>query len=127
MESEHFKQYELECHCGCGGNEITREFLDLLEDLRAWYGKPIGLSSAFRCPTHNNAVSSTGSTGPHTTGQAVDILVFGFDAKCLLKGALSLGFSGIGINQKGNRGGRFIHLDTLSEPGHKPRPWLWSY
>ena len=127
IESKHFKHHELECRCNCGRNKITRELLDLLEDLRVWYGKPIRLSSAFRCQSHNNAVSSTGTTGPHTTGQAVDILVYGNDAICLVKGALSMGFSGVGVNQKGNRGALFIHLDTLSEPNHCPRPWMWSY
>jgi len=36
--------------------------------------------------------------------------------------ALELGFTGIGVQQKGT--GRFPHLDTLEEP---PRPNVWSY
>ena len=124
--SEHFKQHELECHCGCGRNEMDLEFLDLLEDLRAWVGKPLTLSSAFRCPVHNNAVSSSGTNGPHTTGHAVDILVYGSIATDVIKGGIYLGMTGFGVNQKGHRGSRFIHLDDLSYPDYD-RPWVWSY
>jgi hypothetical protein len=33
-----------------------------------------------------------------------------------------MGFTGIGVQQKGSR--RFIHLDVLQNP---PRPNVWSY
>ena len=101
-------------------------FLDLLEDLRAWVGKPLTLSSAFRCPVHNNKVSSSGTTGPHTTGHAVDILVYGRDTLEVIKGGIYLGMTGFGISQKGHQGSRFIHLDDLSVPDSN-RPWVWSY
>ena len=126
VASEHFSEHELKCSCGCNRSDMDEEFLELLEDLRVWYGKPMILSSGFRCPAYNNHVSGTGYSGPHTTGQAVDVLIHGVDVLCFLKGALKLGFSGIGVNQKGRLGGRFIHLDNLSEPDF-PRPRLWTY
>jgi len=125
--SEHFPHHELVCHCGCGRNEMDASFMEMLEDLRAWMGnKPIVLSSAFRCPNYNDSISTTGTNGPHTTGHAVDILVHGEQAYRLLQGALHIGFTGIGINQKGRLGGRFIHLDDLSVPEY-PRPRIFSY
>jgi len=124
VETDHFKEHELRCHCGCGRNEMKEAFLKKLEDLRVWFGKPIVLSSAFRCPEHNKKVSTTGKTGPHTTGQAVDILVHGSDAYDLLRAVFMFGFTGIGVNQKGSQ--RFIHLDSLAEPFY-PRPRVWSY
>ena len=60
--------------------------------------------------------------GAHASGQAADVACNGQEAYKLLKLALELGFTGIGVNQKG--GGRFIHLDTLTQP---PRPNVWSY
>lgn len=124
--TEHFSNAELECHCGCGSNQMDLNFLELLEDLRAMVNKPLQLSSAYRCPSHNNAVSSTGKTGPHTTGQAVDILAFGELAFDIIQFAGQLGFTGIGIKQRGHFGGRFIHLDTLAVPDFN-RPRVWSY
>ena len=125
--SKHFKQYELECHCGCGQNKMGEKFLSLLEDLRTYYGKPINISSAYRCPEHNNNVSNSGFWGPHTTGQAVDIVICGFNAMHLLKGILAIGFSGVGISQRGSHEKRFIHIDTLMDEVNPPRPWIWSY
>lgn len=123
---KHFKPYEFECSCGCGGgmNEMDNGFLVRLDRLRALCGFPIILSSAYRCPEYNNEVSSTGLDGPHTTGKAVDILVSGHKAHKVLQIAAELGFQGIGVSQKGDHGSRFIHLDMLSDD---LRPWVWSY
>lgn len=127
METDHFKEYELECRCGCGKADMDIDFMEMLEDLRVWYGKPIRLSSAFRCPSYNNKVSVTGLNGPHTTGCAVDILVHGSYAYDILRGAFVFGFTGVGVDQKGRLGGRFIHLDSLSVPDyHRPRVWTYS-
>jgi len=100
-------------------------YLEKLDQLRGDYGKPIIISSGYRCPSHNAKVSSTGTTGPHTTGKASDLQVDRSDAYLLLGLAYARGFTGIGINQKGS--GRFIHLDTLREAPGQPRPTLWSY
>ena len=122
----HFKYRELEGNCGCGRADMDPLFMDRLEDLRTAYDAPIYLSSAFRCPTHNDRVSTTGLHGPHTTGRAVDILIRGSDAYTLILLAMQFGFSGIGIKQHGRYDSRFVHLDDLSYPDF-PRPWVWSY
>jgi zinc D-Ala-D-Ala carboxypeptidase len=106
----------------CGKNRISHQFVDALDELRHEYGKPMLVTSGYRCPEHNNNVSSTGFDGPHTTGQAADIAVRGADARRLLGLAIAHGFTGIGVQQKGNA--RFIHLDTLTDGN---RPWVWSY
>ena len=122
--STHFSRSELQCHCGCGRCEMDAAFMVRLEQLRVAFGNPMHLSSAYRCPEYNARISHTGSHGPHTTGRAVDVLVSGEDAYRLVQLALELGFTGIGINQKGPREKRFIHLDDLDGP---TRPWVWSY
>lgn len=123
--TEHFSMAELECKCGCGRMEVPKGFLDKLEELRAAYGKPMIITSGYRCPKHNNAVSASGFDGPHTLG-AVDIAVSGADAHELLQHAFMIGFTGIGIKQKGHLLSRLVHLDDLPVHIH-PRPRVWSY
>jgi uncharacterized protein YcbK (DUF882 family) len=100
-------------------------FIQMLDDLRHEFGGPLFITSGYRCPEHNQRVSSTGPNGPHTSGKAVDIGIRGGDARLLLGLAIKAGFTGIGVQQKGS--GRFIHLDMLDDAPGQPRPWLWSY
>lgn len=109
----------------CGEHVLDDEFMDKLQALRVEYGKPMKVTSGYRCPEHNSTVSSTGYSGPHTTGRAVDIACAGLDAYNLVYTAIKHGFTGIGIAQKGPHESRFIHLDTLMED--HARPWLWTY
>ena len=71
---KNFKLDEFKCKCGCDYVEINSELLDLLQTARENLG-PLQITSAYRCPSHNDSVSSTGMAGPHTTGLAVDIHV----------------------------------------------------
>lgn len=103
---------------------MSPDFMAKLVALRVFLDFPFPLSSAFRCPEHNNRVSSTGFDGPHTTGRSVDIAVSGNQAYEILANAPRFGFTGIGVHQRG--GNRFIHLDDLQAPDF-PRPWVWSY
>ena len=97
---------------------IDPEFMDLLQKLRDAFGRSMPVTSYYRSPEYNDVVSSTGRTGPHTTGRAVDIAVRGYEAAVLTEKAVRLGFTGFGWQQKGD--GRFLHLDTLE-------PRSWSY
>jgi zinc D-Ala-D-Ala carboxypeptidase len=116
----HFSHKELACRCGCGMLP-DKDFMDKVEALRVSVGFPLAVSSAARCPDHNARVSGTGRTGPHTTGRAIDLAVDRSKAYAVLSTALRMGFTGIGVQQKG--GGRFIHLDDLTAG----RPTVWSY
>ncbi len=119
---ENFTREELACKCGCGQSIEDELFLYHLQRLREMFGEPMIVSSGFRCPQHNNNISSTGLTGPHTKA-AVDIKVSGPEAFRLMWLAISCGFEGIGINQKGEIHQRFIHFDRLKNN----RPRVWSY
>lgn len=125
VANSYFSDKELACRCGkCdSSNKMDMVFMSKLNMLRLWYGKPIILSSAYRCPEYNKQVSTTGLNGPHTTGKAVDILVSGEDAYKIVELAFDFGFTGIGIKQLGDNNKRFIHLDTVPYP----RPRIWSY
>jgi uncharacterized protein YcbK (DUF882 family) len=123
----YFNKDEFTCKCGCGTNEMKHSFMLELDNYRHFAGIPFIVNSGYRCPDHNNAVSSTGRTGPHTTGQAADISVFGKDAQKMLSHLHRVGMTGVGLKQKGDHTGRFIHVDTLPEAAGRPRPWVWTY
>lgn len=123
----HFSRRELVCPCGCERMEMDAQFLGKMEALRYFFGKPLQIVSGFRCPMYNAQSSITGLSGPHITGQAVDILIFGAEAHHLITLAVQLGFSGIGLNQKGPHHSRHLHLDTIENSPGRPRPTIWTY
>lgn len=125
MTYKHFTNAELMCNCGCGAVPMDEEFMARLDEVREQYGKPIYISSGYRCPEYNAKISKTGTTGAHTTGKAVDMAISGLDAYRLIEIAMKLRFTGIGIQQRGDWEKRFIHLDLLDLGATRPR--IWSY
>jgi len=127
----HFNEDELRCKCGCGRMEFSDRAVRFLEQLRVRFGHAILINSGYRCPEHNAAESSTGLNGPHTVTAnhniTVDVRIFGGSAYKLLHHAVNLGFTGIGVSQKGQHSKRFVHLDMIQPAGRHPRPRVWSY
>lgn len=117
---QNFSAKEFDCS-HCGKNEMQADFLQKLQALRSVYGKPMRITSGYRCPAHPIEAKKA-KPGAHASGCACDIGIDGPDAHRLLKLAFAAGFTGIGVQQKGS--GRFIHLDTL-EGGLRPN--VWSY
>ena len=97
--------------------------MGMLQELRNQMQGPLRVTSARRCDHHNNEVSTAKNkkNGVHTLGQAADVLISGEWAMVLFEKARLIGFSGIGLSQRGDHASRFVHLDT------KPRKALWSY
>ena len=116
--SPRFSRAELQCkHTGrCA---MEQSFLDRLESLRAEYGKPIYLSSAFRDASHP-AEAKKDKVGYHGLGRAVDLLV-GYDGYRLLELAIKHGFKGLGCSFRGSVESRFLHVDDRDIPA------VWSY
>jgi zinc D-Ala-D-Ala carboxypeptidase len=114
----------MRCKCGCNQDGMSADFMERLTSLRADWGQPMRVTSAYRCPNHPIEAKKA-KPGTHASGRAVDIAVQGEDAYKFLCAALGHGFTGIGVQQKG--GGRFIHLDDLTGPEGFPRPNIWSY
>lgn len=52
--------------------DLNKDFLKLLNDIRAEYGKPMKLTSAARCTVHNRKIGGARGSA-HTEGRAVDI------------------------------------------------------
>lgn len=115
-----FSAKEFDCS-HCGKNEMRADFMERLQALRNAYGKPMRITSGYRCAEHPIEAKKA-KPGAHASGCACDVGVEGADAHHLLSIAFQLGFTGIGVNQKGT--GRFIHLDTLKGPN---RSSVWSY
>lgn len=115
-----FRREEFGCKCGCGQAAMQTDFMARLQTLRMVYGKPMLITSGYRCANHPaESVKAQPGTGTHSQGIAADIGVSGADAVTLLRLALEGNFTGIGVQQKGH--GRFLHLDVRATPA------LWSY
>jgi len=120
---KYFTAAELKCsHCNKEGMNIN--FMKKIEALREELGFPFIVTSGYRCTKHPIEIEKY-TVGAHTTGRAIDVSVYGENAYKLLRGALKAGFTGIGVNQKGDS--RFIHIDDIEESPERPRPWVWSY
>ena len=115
-----FTPDEFRCSC-CNRLEISSDIMDLLQTARNELG-PLQITSAYRCPSHNSSVSSTGENGPHTTGMAVDIHVSNSQHRKQLIDYFATKVTGLGIAKT------FIHIDLLTyEHGFEMRPNAWKY
>tara|TARA_X000001388_G_scaffold70915_1_gene60375 strand:- start:1 stop:390 length:390 start_codon:yes stop_codon:yes gene_type:complete len=115
-----FTPDEFRCSC-CNRLEISSDIIDLLQTARNELG-PLQITSAYRCPSHNSSVSSTGENGPHTTGMAVDIHVSNSQHRKQLIDYFATKVTGLGIAKT------FIHIDLLTyEHGFEMRPNAWKY
>ena len=114
-----FSYDECKCSC-CGLVDVSSDLLDLLQEARNILG-PLQLTSFYRCPSHNDSVSSAGPTGPHTTGKSCDIHVSNSQHRKTLIDYFSNKVSGLGIAKS------FIHIDIISpeELTHRPNCWLY--
>lgn len=122
-----FRHSEMRC-TETNHNKMDAEFMDKLQELRKVIGHPLYLSSAYRDPTHSVEYDKANAgSGPHPSGKAVDINCFGKQALIVVREALALGFTGVGLKQSGSAPHRFVHLDTMESSKERPRPWLWSY
>lgn len=122
----HFTPAEFRCR-ESGRLVVAPGFMDRLEALRAIFDRPIRVNSGYRAPAYNARISKSGLEGPHTTGRAGDFAVAGIEAWDLEGLARDAGFTGIGVMQRGDWAGRYLHLDDLETAPGRPRPRLWSY
>ena len=106
---------------------VNPQFMDRLQALRVRLGFSFLVTSAYRDPAYNAEISSTGTSGPHTTGRAVDVAVWGPRADALIDTMKEFGFAGRGMRQHGPFARRFVHLDDLEDAPGCPRPRSWTY
>jgi len=116
-EIRHFLVREFTCR-HCGEVKIESELIELLERLRQDMKVPIVITSAYRCPKHNQEIGGVPGSA-HVKGYAVDIRVL--DSKTrfyVVRWLLERGISRIGIGRD------FIHFDLDPE---KPQYVIWHY
>ncbi len=95
--SEHFNSSEFDCHCKlCKETKIEPELVSRLERLRELIGKPIIITSGYRCLAHNREVGSK-DTSFHVKGMAADIIVKGMHPGEVANYIKKVGFGGVGI------------------------------
>ena len=86
--SDHLTTDEFKCHC-CGklppmfrvdGEILTcyQDLFSVFENIRLAWGKPLIVTSGYRCPAHNKAVGGE-PLSAHVFGLALDLKVGRFD------------------------------------------------
>ena len=118
--TSNFKWDELRCK-GCDGTctysvdgkqlvNITPSALEKLQDLRTFIQKPLIITSATRCPTHNARVGGAPLSRHRATENrssiAFDIALTSVPKSVLVAASRTAGFGGIGENYKS-----FVHVD----------------
>lgn len=115
LRTASFQAKEFRCKCDiCNREQVhkcTPELLDKLQELRDSYGKPMILTSAYRCENHP-VEAKKAVPGQHNKGTAVDILVKnGAEAHDIMKLAYSLDFTCVVL------GPGFVHVDVRDGRG----------
>ena len=80
-KSKYFKKSEFKCPCGkCNGygNGIYKALIDDMNKTREHFGKPIMISSGYRCLSYNNSLRGSIPNSPHVKGQACDFYISGY-------------------------------------------------
>lgn len=110
--SENFTSEEMACR-HCQKQKIDDKVIAMAQELRDYLGKPMHVTSGYRCKVHNANIGGVNNSY-HTKGMALDFVVRGdmedmqekcrklWSKKTILRG-------GLGI-YTGNKG-TFIHID----------------
>ena len=113
---QHFRAEELACPCGtCGRLVVHWALVELLQRMRWRLGRPLLVTSGYRCPAHNAAVGGTPSS-LHLCGMAADLQCTGLTPEMLAHVAVECGAGGTG------RYPRHLHVDVGAR-----RQWKSTY
>ena len=115
--SKNFNSYEFRCglgrSCSCSTILIDDKLYEYLQKIRDHFGKPLDITSAYRCPSYNQSVG--GATGSyHAKGMAADFKIDGVKPRDIAKYAESIGVLGIGLYET-DKDGHFVHIDTRTQ------------
>lgn len=112
----YFQTEEFDCQ-ETGDNNMSPEFLELLDQLRHNCDFPFVITSGFRSTQHSKEINKPNGGGSHTEGIASDIRVRNASERMIVvREAIKLGFTGIGVANS------FVHVDTRTT-----RPVMWTY
>lgn len=110
--SKNFQFREFDCQgkgC-CSTTVIDEKLVEYIQRIRDHFGRPITITSPYRCETHNRRVGGA-TKSYHMQGKAADIVVQGVSSREVAKYAESIGILGIGLYET-SADGYFTHIDT---------------
>ena len=120
--TKNFSSSEFACPC-CGESKMNAKFMERFQTFRTVMDTSISIveGGGYRCEEYAKS-----KTSAHGEGRAADPAI---KKSLLFKAvnvAMSVGFTGIGIK---NKGGKFqLHLDDAEGiPNKRPRPYIWTY
>lgn len=100
------------------GKKMHTDILEMLDQVRDKFDKPIRINSGYRTEKHNAKVGGTPNSS-HLKGLAVDIACNNsVDRYHLINCLLDVGFTRIGV------GNTFIHVDIDKD---KSKEVIWTY
>lgn len=110
--SANFESTEFDCHGSncCSKTLIDEQLVKYLQQIRDYFGKPVVVSSAYRCSQHNKNIGGA-TRSRHISGEAADIYINGVAPAKIAQYAEYLGILGIGLYET-NSDGHFVHVDT---------------
>ena len=111
-----FARSEFQCSCGCSEQKVDTELAEKLQIIRDKVGRPIKITSGYRCIVHNASKTVGGSpNSKHRYGMAADwrLKDRGLNPVALGILAVEAGFGGVGIYWYGNYA--FVHADTATQ------------
>lgn len=104
------------------------ELMAALDSLREFYGKPIGISSGYRCKALNDKLSSSSPTSVHMIGYAADMYpvkgTFDEFKKVCQDWAISHSFDQL-IIEKNSKGSKWIHLGLFNNSHQQRKQIKW--
>ena len=100
------------------GQLMDPKLLNMIDEAREIYGKPIHVTSGYRTEAHNRKVGGVDSSS-HLKGLAIDVACVRSDDRFkMLNALLEVGFNRIGV------AGTFIHVDIDKD---KSQNVIWTY
>ena len=112
--SPHFRVQEFRCKDGSDPVFVDTALVELLEQLRAHFGKAVTITSGYRTPAHNAKAGGT-RFSQHLYGKAADIQVQGISVERVYAYADRLlgNAGGCGIYPPGlGRANGWVHVDV---------------
>ena len=115
--SAHFSVYEFACSDHSDTVLVDSQLIEVLEQIRAHFGKAVHINSAYRTPTYNISIGGS-PRSQHCLGLAADIRIAGVDPIQIALYASSLPFyakrGGIGYYSRVGLKDGFVHIDVRS-------------
>lgn len=113
--SEHFSVYEFACSDKSDTVLVDSQLVEVLEQVRNYFNKPVTINSAYRTPSYNISIGGS-SKSQHCLGTAADICIKSVDPIRIALYVASLPYfknhGGIGYYSRVSSTAGFVHIDV---------------